>query len=73
MAKRQRRYTAAEVAEKKTALAGRKGTIVLKSRQVFDGKLLAVEGDYLLLENGLQQSQQFRLDSIEEVIVETHT
>lgn len=73
MAKRQRRYTTAQVIGNKVILAGKKGNIVLKGGQVTEGKIVGVEGDYLLLKNGLQQTQRFLLDSIEEVIVETHT
>lgn len=72
MAKRQRRYTAAKVIEKKGTLAGKSGSVVLIGGQVFEGKLLTVKKDYLLLENGLQQTQQFQLASIEEIIIETH-
>jgi hypothetical protein len=70
MAKKQRRYRMPALEQVFPELQGKTVSLILKGQQVFQVKVLAMEGQTLLAADGLQQEHRFALGLIEEVIVE---
>lgn len=70
MAKKQRRYRLSDPEQKLPELIGKTVSLIMKKQQVYQVKVLAIEGETLLGSDGLQRVHQFPLRHIEEVIVE---
>ncbi len=72
MAKKQRRYRAADL---KAVLPGLKDediSLILEGRQVYQVKVKSFEKDLLVVTDGLHREHRFPLTIIDEVIVEKH-
>lgn len=70
MAKKQRRYRMPALEQVLPSLTGKTISLILKGQQVFQLKVLSVEGGILLAADALQLEHRFSLGLIEEVIVE---
>lgn len=70
MAKKQRRYRMSAPEQQLPELAGKTVSLIMKGQQVYQVKILAVEGGILLAADGMQRVHRFPLGLIEEVIVE---